>query len=477
MSDDTPTGVDRDAALAHLDEAYDFALTVTWDPETAADATLAAVNLLGAGAGDRLRLLGAVRREALAVARPPERLRVDPAAAPSPADLGPDDIETIALSAVSGLDPGDRAVLDLALRRHLDPEELGVVLGAPAHEAESEANAAATRTDRLIGHYVLARLGTRDCTVLAAAVDEAPPGLGPLAERVDRHLPTCQACSERRAGVPPATSLFAAIPERPAPESVRDTIGAEERRRGERRRWPRVVVAVIGVALVATGVVAALQVLGDDDPAPPAPPLEPSATGVEFGPTATNRTVTLSNTGAETVPWKAELDVDWLTPDPARGSIPAGEKVEVTLRLDRSASPEGRVVTTVRFVADGVTIPVDVAANVTTPPEITSVAADPEQISATPCEDGATTSVVRADIEDESGLASAVVRSTGPDGTEAEVEMTGGPDRFRARLGPYETDGEVTFTVVATDTGGNTVTSDPMTVTVLAECVALDEDA
>ncbi|HVM39229.1 MAG TPA: hypothetical protein VM618_00475 [Acidimicrobiia bacterium] len=479
----------RAAVREHLDELYDFALTVTWDPEAASDAVTAGVTAIGEREPDRAVLLGTVRSEALTRARPAEPVRVDPAAEPPPIDPEPAELEALALGVLHGLDPRARAVLDLAVRRNLEPHDLAAALDVPAERIPQVVDDARGRADRLLGHYVHARVCTRTCTALASAIDGAPAGLQPLADRVEAHLPTCEACAEWRAELAQPTEWLRVIPDRPAPSSLNDVLLAKRGLLaemaagdddGRRPWWRRALVPVVLVLVVAGAAVVAFLVVQDDsggsDDATPITALTASSDAV-VPDDDDSVSVTVRNTGPETVAWTAATDVEWVTVTPARGRLDEGDETQVTVTIDRMAAPEGEIVTAVRFEAGDSLAETNVTARVARAPVVSDLGQAPTEISATPCEGGTTAATVAATVTDGSGLRSVSVRWTAPDGTDGRTDLTADGDRWSGSLGPFETAGEVRWRIVAVDTGGERTASDRQTLTVLEECVLPDDQS
>ena len=134
------------------------------------------------------------------------------------------DEETVRLvwDATAGLSPDDHALLDLHLRKGLEPGEIASVLG-------SAPGAVYTRLNRLRGALEASVVALmlyrrrRDCPDLDGLVGKyGEPSLTPnLRKAINRHLEQCDLCQERRRGLIPAGALFGAVPLFVAPPAVR----------------------------------------------------------------------------------------------------------------------------------------------------------------------------------------------------------------------------------------------------------------
>src|SRR6516165_6395958 len=127
----------------YADPLYKYCRSMLSDPGDAADAVqdtfvIAAARLAGLREPDRLRpwLFAVARNEALRILRARNAMLAmaqAPGVKADPADTG-DDAERAELrelldSAAAGLDPGEREVIELALRQGLEPPEVAAVLG------------------------------------------------------------------------------------------------------------------------------------------------------------------------------------------------------------------------------------------------------------------------------------------------------------------------------------------------------------
>ena len=95
--------------------------------------------------------------------------------------------------------------------------------------------------------------------------------------------------------------------------------------------------------------------------------------------------------------------------------------------------------------------PVQVRARVERPPQIT-ITHGPRSLS---CPSN-TSDIVIADVTDESPIASVELRWSGPGAPGQATMIAIGPSTWEGDLAPEHTDGTWTYTVVATDSRGNT---------------------
>lgn len=485
-----PTPGDGAPALApgDLDALYDFALTVTWEPDTAFEAVVAALEA-PYDPDDLPDLFARVREAAIRVAPPPPDPVVDLASRlPPPDHPAGGSLEALALGVAGGLDPTERAALDLGLRHRFEGDDLAVVLGTSVEDATAAVEGARRHADRLLGHYVLARVATDACPRLREMLEEPPDALEPLAAVVDAHLAECSMCTDRRHTIHPPSALLADLPARPAPDELHHTIlpPPEEDEPWHRRlRDTRLLRGVATVAaVVVAGILLGVQLFAGSDDAGPSRPAsrllaEPST--IDLASDETTASATVRNRSGRDVDFTVEVDAPYVTVEPAEGNLPSGGTAQLTVTVDRAAAPEGNSVTRVRIVSRAGTAEIDVAADVARGPTVADLEARPPEISAAPCEDGVTRTTLSAAVADDSGVGSVVARWSGAalladDETlgddSGEVDLSAEDGAYRATLGPFGEAGTVTWSVEAADAGGNVTTSDEATFDVLAECVA-----
>ena len=227
------------------------------EPSDAADAVqdtfiIAAAKLDGLRDPDRLRPW------LYAVARNECRRRLRERASASPleeagelADDAPavgtraeqDDLRGLVRSALGGLNPGEREIIELNLRHELDGDDLAAALGVPRNQAHALASRARAQFQTSLGALLVARSGQQSCPDLAAILDGWDGELTVLLrKRVNRHIEHCADCGERkRRELSPAMLLsmlpVALLPPSPARSAVPAGVRHRPRRRPRTGAW------------------------------------------------------------------------------------------------------------------------------------------------------------------------------------------------------------------------------------------------
>ena len=206
---------------AGLAEAYDrygvalyaYCRSLLREPADAADA-LQDTFLIAAARLRELRDPARLRPWFYAVARNEclRRLRAGKAmAAPAeakdvlspPADVSREteraDLRELVRTAIFGLNPGERDVIELSLVHELEGHDLADALGVSGNHADALLSRARTQLDRSLGALVVARTGRPGCLVLDLVLRDWD---GPLTvlmrKRVSRHIAQCEICGERK---------------------------------------------------------------------------------------------------------------------------------------------------------------------------------------------------------------------------------------------------------------------------------------
>lgn len=476
-----PWPLDR-ILVAHGDALYDFALSVTGDPERAAaavrEAVPGAVELYGPGVG-RARLLGCVFAVAARDAVPPPPL---PARLVAPGAGSADELQRLAQAATLLLDPAQRGCLDLALRQGLPGEELSEALGVAPGLASVSVQAATDQAEHVIGAVLLARVARDDCPGLAdVTLDAVGVPAEKLAAAVTEHDETCPACGDRRRALVPVTTLLAGVPPVPAPAGLKRSIDLH--RRGgivralrppnrppladaatARRRWRerRGLVAGLAAGVVLLAVVAVLWPRRSGEIARTAAPggrLAVDAAPVDYGPSDTQRTLRITNGGRQPLVFQTRAAVPWLSFAGGDGTLDPGATAVVTAVLDRSRAPEGAAVGEIRIRSNGGSAAVPVRADVERVPELSNLEATPPAVVVRRCP-GSTPALVRVSVVEESGLAAVDLHWSRPGMPEQVSPMsTDGQSSYRGSLGPFDTPGDVRWWVSAADIRDNRAAS------------------
>jgi RNA polymerase sigma factor (sigma-70 family) len=310
-----------------------YCCTMLGEPSDAADAVQDTFIIAGAKLGglrdpDRLRpwLYAVARNECH------RRLRGRAAAAPlddadEMADDAPDvgvaaeqaELRQLVRSALGGLNPGEREIIELNLRHELDGADLAAALGVSRNQAHALASRARTQFETALGALLVARTGQESCPYLAAILDGWDGELTVLLrKRINRHIENCDICDERKRNELSPAALLSLLPVALLPIGLRrelfrlvadrSPVAAEHRdlvvqRAGPmgpdgfprpagglppvRRTFSRTALltgaAAVAVLLLGGGVVFAANLLGHSGPAPAALAATPSAAGSSSG--------------------------------------------------------------------------------------------------------------------------------------------------------------------------------------------------
>ncbi len=388
---------------AGLAAAYDryaqplhaYCRTMLGEPSDAADAVqdtfiIADAKLGGLRDPDRLRpwLYAVARNECH------RRLRGRAAAAPlddadEMADDAPDvgvaaeqaELRQLVRSALGGLNPGEREIIELNLRHELDGADLAAALGVSRNQAHALASRARTQFETALGALLVARTGQESCPYLAAILDGWDGELTVLLrKRINRHIENCDICDERKRNELSPAALLSLLPlallpiglrrelfrlvvdSSPAAAEHRDLVVQRAGPMGPdgfprpagglppvRRTFSRTALltgaAAVAVLLLGGGAVFAANLLGHGSPAPAALAATPSAGGSSSGgPLGTGPASPASTRKHD--PSSAHLGAGTPTPVPG-GSQPAatspaasrGASPRPSASRSRSASP------------------------------------------------------------------------------------------------------------------------------------------
>ncbi|MGH3273139.1 MAG: RNA polymerase sigma factor [Streptosporangiaceae bacterium] len=133
-----------------------------------------------------------------------------------------DDLRHLLSTAIVGLDPGDREVIELILRHGLDGPALADVLGLPLRQAEVLAGRARGQLEQAAGAAIVARTGRRDCVELDAILDawDGKP-LVLWRKRIGSHIERCDICAQRQSEMLSPALLRSVLPLMPPPAGLR----------------------------------------------------------------------------------------------------------------------------------------------------------------------------------------------------------------------------------------------------------------
>jgi hypothetical protein len=269
------------------------------------------------------------------------------------------------------------------------------------------------------------------------------------------------------APVPAPAELKKPVPRRSAgivrvlrPGTAAARAGAE-RRALRRHRW---VVAGAAGAVVLVAVVAVLWPHRGGEIAPSAAPggqLAVDSAPVDFGPTAVQAGVRISNTGREPLVFETRAAAPWLSFVGGEGTIDPGGSVLVSAVLDRSRAPEGAPDGEIRVQSNGGSAVLPVRAVVERAPDVSGVEATPQSVVVRRCP-GSTPAQVRAAIVEESGIGSVELHWARQGMPEQVSPMSGDTkSSYLGALGPFDTPGLVRWWVTAVDIRNNRAGSSP----------------
>jgi RNA polymerase sigma factor (sigma-70 family) len=140
-------------------------------------------------------------------------------------DVERDELRDLVRSAIAGLNPGEREVIELTLRHELGRRDLPAALGVPPNQAHAMVSRARTQLERSLGALLVARTGRESCPEL----DDILVGWGGhltvlLRKRVSRHIENCDVCGEcKRRELSPAM-LLSALPVFILPAGLRQQV-------------------------------------------------------------------------------------------------------------------------------------------------------------------------------------------------------------------------------------------------------------
>jgi len=504
---------DREAFAAvydrYGDRLYDFAHSMLRQREDAEDAVADSFVLVAERLGqlrdpDRLRpwLYAIVRSECLRRLKARKRVAyggeeqlvemADTSITPD-AEAELSALRDLVWDASAGLADRDRAMLDLHLRQGLEGAELGEAMGVTASNAYVMLNRLRAQVERSLGALLIARLGRDDCDELDGILIDWDGRFSPLVrKRVARHVDDCDICSDRRRTMVSPLTLLSGVPVVAAPLSLRDRVVGDtqlvahtdsspsflKRRRNQAVAAGAAAIMIAGTVLLWPG--------GADDSAPsaasetstpePTPTETPTASDdeasgtlavstqlINLGSEGTSAPVLLTNTGDAPVTFRVGTSVPWLSVSTAGGSIPGGGNTTLVVAAQRSNIAEGRASGSISIVWDGGAVPVKVRLTQGQGPTVGR-----PSLGASSCGSGGRTVKVSAAASDDSGLASVVLRWTGPSGP-GRATMSASGSSWSGAMGPFAVGGNVTLSVTATDTKGNSATG-PSTTTNVDPC-------
>jgi RNA polymerase sigma factor (sigma-70 family) len=135
------------------------------------------------------------------------------------------DLRNLVRSAIAGLNPGEREVIELSLRHDLEGPDLADALGVPVNQAHALASRARGQLERSLGALLVARSGREDCPELNEILASWDGDLTVLLrKRVSRHIEQCDVCGERKRRELSPAMLLGALPVFMLPPGLREQV-------------------------------------------------------------------------------------------------------------------------------------------------------------------------------------------------------------------------------------------------------------
>lgn len=130
--------------------------------------------------------------------------------------------------AASALNARDYALLDLHVRQGLESAEIATLVGVSKGNAYTMVSRMKAAAADVIGSYVVARRGSRDCDELQRVLTAFafPPYTEPVRKAVDAHIKTCETCQASRRRLAAPLEILAAFVAVPAPMALKGDIWA-----------------------------------------------------------------------------------------------------------------------------------------------------------------------------------------------------------------------------------------------------------
>ena len=232
---------------AGLEAAYDryapglyaYCRSLLTEPADAADAVQDTF-IIAAGKLSALRDQERLRPWLYAVARNECRRRLRSAGGSAPLDeaagvtdgtddLGSDleqaELREVVWSALGGLTPSEREIIELNLGHELAGADLADALGVPRNQAHAMASRARAHFEAALGVLLVARSGRDSCPDLSAILQAWDGRLTVLLrKRVGRHIRRCDVCGDRQRRELSPVSLLSVLPMAALPAALRHQV-------------------------------------------------------------------------------------------------------------------------------------------------------------------------------------------------------------------------------------------------------------
>jgi RNA polymerase sigma factor (sigma-70 family) len=141
------------------------------------------------------------------------------------ADAERAELRIVASTALAGLSPRDREIIELNLRHDLAGQDLADILGVSVNQAYALTSRARAQFEAWLGALLVARDGRESCPELAVGLDSWDGELDVLVpKRVNRHIQHCEICEDRRREELDPELLLGALPMALPPAGLRDQL-------------------------------------------------------------------------------------------------------------------------------------------------------------------------------------------------------------------------------------------------------------
>jgi RNA polymerase sigma factor (sigma-70 family) len=135
------------------------------------------------------------------------------------------ELRALVSSALAGLNPGDREIIELNLRQDLAGRDLADALGVRPNQAHALASRARSQFETSLGALLVARTGRESCADLAAILAGWDGQLNVLLrKRINRHIERCPQCRARKQRELSPAMLLGMLPVALLPTSLRDQL-------------------------------------------------------------------------------------------------------------------------------------------------------------------------------------------------------------------------------------------------------------
>jgi RNA polymerase sigma factor (sigma-70 family) len=145
------------------------------------------------------------------------------------AEVGADaeraELQYLVHDALTGLNPGEREVIELNLRHDYDSNELADALGVSRNHAHAMLSRARNQLKTSLGALLVARTGRHACVELDDMLGSWDGQMSILLrKRINRHIDSCETCGERRRRELTPAALFGILPLAALPPGFRDRV-------------------------------------------------------------------------------------------------------------------------------------------------------------------------------------------------------------------------------------------------------------